>query len=54
MWSTVAHCREGKRAAAIVIGSRGRSALRSALLGSVSRGVVTHAEVPTLVVPPKQ
>jgi nucleotide-binding universal stress UspA family protein len=54
VWSTLAHCSEGRRAAAIVIGSRGLGALRSALLGSVSRGVVTHADVPTLVVPPEK
>ena len=52
VWSTIAHCDEARQASAIVVGSRGRSALRSALLGSVSRGVVTHSATPTLVVPP--
>jgi len=35
----------------IVIGSRGRSGLRAVLLGSVSNGVVHHADRPVLVVP---
>jgi nucleotide-binding universal stress UspA family protein len=35
----------------IVIGSRGRSGLRAVLLGSISNGVVQHADRPVLVVP---
>lgn len=38
-------------AGVIVVGSRGRSALKSAVLGSVSRGLVQHADRPVLVVP---
>ena len=43
-------CRE-QGCSAIVIGSRGRSATKSVLLGSVSSGVVHHADVPVVVVP---
>jgi nucleotide-binding universal stress UspA family protein len=43
-------CRE-RGCAAIVIGSRGRSAAKSVLLGSTSSGVVHHADVPVVVVP---
>jgi nucleotide-binding universal stress UspA family protein len=38
-------------AAAIVIGSRGRSGIKAAILGSVSNAVVHAAHVPVLVVP---
>jgi nucleotide-binding universal stress UspA family protein len=40
-----------ERAAFVVVGSRGRGAIRSALLGSVSAGVIAVAPCPVLVVP---
>lgn len=40
-----------RRAAAVVVGSRGRSALRQVLLGSVARETLQSAHRPVLVVP---
>ncbi len=38
--------------AAIVIGSRGRTGIKSMLLGSVSRQLLHHADRPVILVPP--
>jgi nucleotide-binding universal stress UspA family protein len=35
----------------VVVGSRGHGAVTSALIGSVSHGLVTRSTVPVLVVP---
>jgi nucleotide-binding universal stress UspA family protein len=37
----------------LVVGRRGMSALKELVLGSVSRHLVTHASIPTVVVPPE-
>jgi nucleotide-binding universal stress UspA family protein len=49
VWSTIIEAAEEHDAAAVVVGSRGRSGIRSALLGSVSTGVVHHCRRPVLV-----
>ena len=50
-WATLVRLANGNRPAAIVLGSRGRSGIKSVLLGSVSTGVTHHSEVPVVVVP---
>jgi nucleotide-binding universal stress UspA family protein len=53
VWRTLIHSAREHRAPAVVVGSRGRSAMGAALLGSVSTGLVHHAPVPILIVPPR-
>jgi nucleotide-binding universal stress UspA family protein len=43
---------EEEDAELVVLGSRGRGGLRSAVLGSVSSEVATHAPCPCVIVPP--
>jgi nucleotide-binding universal stress UspA family protein len=53
-WRAVAAAARRRGAAVIVTGTRGLGAARSALLGSVSSGLVQNAELPILVVPGEQ
>jgi nucleotide-binding universal stress UspA family protein len=50
IWSAIINAATQASALAIVVGSRGRSGLRSTLLGSVSNGVVNHSALPVVVV----
>jgi nucleotide-binding universal stress UspA family protein len=50
-WAALTHAAENHSAATIVVGRRGLSAVASALLGSVSTGILNHASRPVLVVP---
>jgi nucleotide-binding universal stress UspA family protein len=45
---------ESEGAVLVVVGSHGRSGLKAALLGSVSRHVVDHAKCPVVVVKARQ
>jgi nucleotide-binding universal stress UspA family protein len=47
----ILHVAEEEGAEFIVMGMRGRSAVRAAILGSVSRDVATHATSPVVLVP---
>lgn len=50
VWETILDAATDLGVAAVVLGSRGRSGVRSALLGSVANHVVHHARRPVLVV----
>jgi nucleotide-binding universal stress UspA family protein len=50
-WATICNTADEHDAAAVVLGSRGLSPVKSALLGSVSNGVVHHCSRPVVVVP---
>lgn len=52
-WRAVAATARAHGASMIAVGSRGLGMTRSALLGSVSSGLVQNAELPVLVVPSK-
>jgi nucleotide-binding universal stress UspA family protein len=52
IYRTLLDSARDRDAEAVVVGSRGQSAIRAALIGSVAMGLVHHAHVPLLVVPP--
>jgi nucleotide-binding universal stress UspA family protein len=52
-WRALAEVAGKRGAAVIVAGSRGRGGLASAILGSVSSGLVHNAETPALIVGPE-
>jgi nucleotide-binding universal stress UspA family protein len=51
VWKTILDVADERGAVAIVAGHRGLSRFRSAVLGSISNGLVNHAHLPILVVP---
>jgi nucleotide-binding universal stress UspA family protein len=51
IWGTILEQAAELDASAIVLGSRGLTGLKSLLLGSVSHGVLQHADRPVIVVP---
>ena len=51
-WKAIVDFARERDVAAVVMGTRGLSNVRSALLGSVSNGVIHHSDRPVLVVPP--
>jgi nucleotide-binding universal stress UspA family protein len=50
IWPAIIRAAEDAGAEAVIVGSRGRSPIRSAILGSVSAGVVNHSKRPVVVV----
>jgi nucleotide-binding universal stress UspA family protein len=54
IWRAVLDVADEHEASVLVVGARGASALGSALLGSVSYGLVHNSPRPVLVVPPQR
>jgi nucleotide-binding universal stress UspA family protein len=50
-WRAIVKVADERNARAVIVGSHGRSAAASAVLGSVSHGVVSHCRRPVLVAP---
>jgi nucleotide-binding universal stress UspA family protein len=53
-WRAIAEAAKAVDASILVVGSRGRGGIASAVLGSVSSALASNAERPTLVVRPKR
>jgi nucleotide-binding universal stress UspA family protein len=51
VWQTILDVAADADAELIVVGTRGRTAVQSALLGSVSGAIVHHSQRPVLIVP---
>ena len=51
VWATIVAAADQEDAEAIIVGSRGLSAVKSVLLGSVANGVVHHSTRPVVVIP---
>lgn len=51
MWQTIIDVADELDAGLIVCGTRGRGAIRTALLGSTSQALLQHAELPVLISP---
>ena len=51
VWQAILHAAEEEDARVVVLGTRGRSGVRSLLMGSVSYGVLHHTRRAVLVVP---
>ena len=54
IWQALLEVADEQNSSLIVVGTRGLSGLSSALLGSVSSGVLHHGTRPVLVIPPRQ
>lgn len=51
VWTTILDVADEAGASVIVVGGKGRSAVKSVLLGSVSHALAQHADRPLLIVP---
>lgn len=54
IWAEIVSVAEAGGYAVIVVGSRGRSGIAKAILGSVSSAVVSHSQLPVLVMPSRE
>lgn len=54
IWATILEEAAALDASAVILGSRGLTGIKSLLLGSVSHGVLQHADRPVIVVPSRE